>query len=161
VKKTLIPLILLTVLLVTSVQAQWTLNALKSVNQNGMVVTFTGQLDSLATGAVYDTLVSNWFDPSDFDGVDNLDYSFLLTHVGNVKVKMELLVSNYTTTTASMAAVILQDSTKLKVETPTYKAMAGIRGKYWKVRLSTLGGTGISRDNVAFKLTFILPKRDY
>ena len=150
-------LTLLTVLLFATIaNAQWTTNAVAYPTKSDLKIKFEGTLDTL--GQTYATLTSNPFTLDDYDGVTDLEYSYLLSHSGNVKVKVTLLRSEYTITAGSMLSTVLQDSIKIKTESGSYQALQGIRKSAYRLKVEALAG---SRDGATFKITLKSPKRDF
>lgn len=150
---------LLVVFATPVVKAQWTsgANAAITATATKLDIYFAGTLDTL--GQANAILISDPFSLTDYDGVPEIETSFLLSHVGNVKAKVTLLKSDNTTTAASMdATTILQDSLKVKTETFGFKALQGIRERWYRLKVESLV-TG--RKNQTFKIHIKSPKRDY
>jgi len=157
-KLKLFSLVFLLMIIPLTLNAQWTNNARTQVKGvSGLELSFTGTMDT--TAGTYATLTSNLFALSDYDGVTDLEYSYyVVCAAGAPKVKITLLHSNETTTASSMIATVLQDSIETETETFTYKALQGIRSKYYRLKLESIAG---GRDAAVFSLYFTLPKRDY
>ncbi len=142
------------------VNAQWTKNAVAYPTKSGLEIYFTGQNDS--TGQTYGTLTSNVFTMADYDGVADIEYTYHFTNaLGAPKAKVTLLHSDETQVAGSMIATVLIDSCKTEVEAHTYKALQGIRAKYYRLKVESLDGYQAGRDNTVFFLLFTLPKRDF
>jgi hypothetical protein len=158
-KKTLVAIFLLLTLFLTVSKAQWTpgYNPKVTGTSSGLELEFKGTLDT--AGTTYGKLISDPFTLSDYDGVANIEDSFLLSNAGNVKVKIALLKSDYFTVPASMdSTTVLQDSLKTKVETFGYVALQGIREKYYTVTVRNLPK---GRKTTTFDFKIKSPARDY
>lgn len=156
IMKKILSTILMALLFVTIVNAQWTTNAVAYPTKSDLKIKFEGTLDTL--GQTYATLTSNPFSLEDYDGVTDLEYSYLVSHSGNVKLKVTLLRSDYTITAGSMLSTVLQDSIKIKTESGSYQALQGIRKSAYRLKVESLAG---SRDGATFKITLKSPKRDF
>jgi len=136
-------------------QAQWTTNTASTMDKKGLTLTFAGQLDTL--GGTYASLTSDVFKLDGYLDNPDIDYSYLITHSGNVKIKVTLLKSKITNTAGSMGSTILQDSIKTKTEGGTYVTMSGNRSFYYRLKVESLA---TSRDNAVFKIILFVSKRN-
>lgn len=146
-------------LLVSVTSAQWGNNAVTLKNtQTGWVKYFSGDADSV--GGTYATMYSNDFSIEDFDGCDSLEYSFKLgSALGSPKLTIDLIGSDYTTTTTSMVVLnnIVTGSTS-EVENFGSVKLNGKRARHMALKITAVA---LGRPDQTFTVYLKLPKRDF
>ena len=154
--KAAIKTLLLTFLFVTVGFSQFTVNAEKHENNSGVYWKFTGQLDTAA--ATYDSLASNIFNLSDFDGQGT--YFFLNYLFTNAAGSPNVLIDLYGKVGTTWQQIEqLVDTTTSEAATFTASTLSGKRSYNGDYKL-VIEQVGAGRDDTVFEIYFGSPNKD-
>lgn len=125
-------------------------------DKSGYQVLFTGVLDSLGGAGGYDSLVTNSFSLTDYDGSDYFTLYRVFANADTAKYKIILKASEDNVTFTDLATAVDTSIVETQVWTPLN--LSGARASYYKLGIYAIKA---NYDGTTFTIKLIAPKRDY